>query len=355
MSVGQIIMDAQRIASRVKDLEMLGNALLVEAEGNNRLVESLRQFQDDMDSLNQISNNKSNSEMVNRMQQQNATSSEILKENRELKICIEDYERTLEFIMQKYREHTSSKILESKINFKEVYNEELWLIIREQRAKIREMAVVMQRAASADDDAVHRDMETMSRLRKENQILRELLQISKQFGSASQPIRANEHILVEKGVQTDGADDSADELSLSGASMENFNNNSVISLLPNAVAVANAIVNATSSSSNANTADNVNTSKVTTSHTLGENNNGPLPTSPLPLTDQSVTISFMPPINHPDTVNTTNNANTGSNSVTEAVTNDSSIGYSAPVAGNTASATATTNTTGSVEAPKATT
>ncbi|XP_018783289.1 PREDICTED: circulating cathodic antigen homolog [Bactrocera latifrons] len=349
MSVGQIIMDAQRIASRVKDLEMLGNALFVEAEGNNRLVESLRQFQDDMDSLNQISNNKSNSEMVNRIQQQNATSSEILKENRELKICIEDYERTLEFIMQKYREHTSSKILESKINFKEVYNEELWLIIREQRAKIREMAVVMQRAASADDDAVHRDMETMSRLRKENQILRELLQISKQFGSASQPIRINEHMLEEKGVQTDGADDSADELSLSGASIENFNNNSVISLLPNAVAVANAIVNATSSSSNANTADNINVNKGTTTHTHGENNNGPLPG------DESVTISFMPPINHPDTVHTTTNANTGNTSVIESAATVSSTGCPTPATGNTASATGTTNTTGPVEAPKATT
>ncbi|XP_053957456.1 FGFR1 oncogene partner 2 homolog [Anastrepha ludens] len=349
MSVGQIINDAQRIASRVKDLELLGNALLVEAEGNNRLVESLRQFQDDMDSLNRISNNKSNSEMVNRIQQQNATSSEILKENRELKICIEDYERTMEFIMQKYREHTSSKILESKINFKEVYNEELWIIIREQRAKIREMAVVMQRAASVDDEAVHRDMETMSRLRKENQILRELLQISKQFGSASQPIRVNDHMLEEKGVQTDGADDSADELSLSGASIENVNNNSVISLLPNAVAVANAIISDTPNSTNMNTADNINASKIATLHTVGENNNGPS------LVGESVPISIIPPINHPGALSTTTLITIENATAVDTVANASALSATAPVTGNTSSAVGTANTSGSVEAPKAAT
>ncbi|XP_054744080.1 FGFR1 oncogene partner 2 homolog [Anastrepha obliqua] len=349
MSVGQIINDAQRIASRVKDLELLGNALLVEAEGNNRLVESLRQFQDDMDSLNRISNNKSNSEMVNRIQQQNATSSEILKENRELKICIEDYERTMEFIMQKYREHTSSKILESKINFKEVYNEELWIIIREQRAKIREMAVVMQRAASVDDEAVHRDMETMSRLRKENQILRELLQISKQFGSASQPIRVNDHMLEEKGVQTDGADDSADELSLSGASIENVNNNSVISLLPNAVAVANAIISDTPNSTNMNTADNINASKIATLHTVGENNNGPS------LVGESVPISIIPPINHPGALSTTTLITIENATAVDTVANASALNATAPITGNTSSAVGTANTSGSVEAPKAAT
>lgn len=43
ITVGQIIMDAQRITSRVKDLDALGSSLLVEAEGNNRHIESMRQ------------------------------------------------------------------------------------------------------------------------------------------------------------------------------------------------------------------------------------------------------------------------------------------------------------------------
>ncbi|XP_016964642.1 FGFR1 oncogene partner 2 homolog [Drosophila biarmipes] len=231
LSVGQMIMDAQRMANRIKDLDALGTALLEEAENNNRLVESLRQYQDDIEALNRISNNKTNADMVNRIQQQNINSSEILKENRELKICIEDYERVMELMMQKYREHTVSKVLDSKFSFKELYNERMWQVIREQREKINEMAAVMQRAASVDDGMVQRELQTISQLRLENETLRELLQISKQYGSAQRPIRESDHLLEEKAVQTDSiADDSADDLSISGASVENMNNNSVIQM-----------------------------------------------------------------------------------------------------------------------------
>ncbi|XP_041675505.1 FGFR1 oncogene partner 2 homolog [Drosophila eugracilis] len=251
LSVGQMIMDAQRMASRVKDLDALGTALLEEAETNNRLVESLRQYQDDIESLNRISNNKTNADMVNRIQQQNINSSEILKENRELKICIEDYERVMELMMQKYREHTVSKVLDSKFSFKELYNERMWQVIREQREKINEMAAVMQRAASIDDGVVQRELQTISQLRLENETLRELLQISKQYGSSQRPIRESDHLLEEKAVQTDSiADDSADDLSISGASVENMNNNSVIQMYSSpeqptkAAVVSNSLITA---------------------------------------------------------------------------------------------------------------
>ncbi|TMW42526.1 hypothetical protein DOY81_012394 [Sarcophaga bullata] len=278
ITVGQIIMDAQRMASRVKELDALSSALLEEAEGNNRFVESLRQFQDDMESLNRIANNKSNADMVNRIQQQNANSSEILKENRELKVCIEDYERAMELIMQKYREHTNSKVLESKLNFKEVYNEKLWKIIREQREKINEMAAVMQRAANIDDEY---DTDLIARLRLENKTLRELLQISKQFGSYNRPIRFNEHLLEEKAVQTELAgDESADELSLSGASVENANNNSVIQLNVSAISTASNTIGQP-------VTDNAN---LLTQHSgiVGDNNNTGVP----PLTSPAIETAF---------------------------------------------------------------
>ncbi|XP_064548849.1 FGFR1 oncogene partner 2 homolog [Drosophila montana] len=290
LSVGQMIMDAQRMASRVKDLDALGTALLEEAETNNRLVESLRQYQEDIESLNRVANNKTNVDMVNRIQQQNVNSSEILKENRELKICIEDYERAMELMMQKYREHTVTKVLDSKFNFKELYNERLWQVIREQREKINEMAAVMHRAATADDENVQRELQTISQLRMENETLRELLQISKQFGSAQRPIREGDHLLEEKAVQTDSqADDSADDLSISGASVENMNNNSVIQMYSSPEAASStsntsnnsantASVNAPSAAQPTNTAvDAAAAVAVATveNTNANENNNGP--------------------------------------------------------------------------------
>ncbi|XP_034474465.1 FGFR1 oncogene partner 2 homolog [Drosophila innubila] len=285
LSVGQMIMDAQRMASRVKDLDALGTALLEEAETNNRLVESLRQYQDDIESLNRISNNKSNVDMVNRIQQQNVNSSEILKENRELKICIEDYERAMELMMQKYREHTVTKVLDSKFNFKELYNERLWQVIRDQRDKINEMAAVMHRAATADDENVQRELQTISQLRMENETLRELLEISKHYGSAQRPIRDSDHLLEEKAVQTDSqADDSADDLSISGASVENMNNNSVIQLYSSPELPSNNSANNTASVNASSAAPLTNTVEDATAITVvdaventnaNENNNGP--------------------------------------------------------------------------------
>ncbi|XP_023179118.2 FGFR1 oncogene partner 2 homolog [Drosophila hydei] len=269
LSVGQMIMDAQRMASRVKDLDALGTALLEEAETNNRLVESLRQYQEDIESLNRVANNKTNADMVNRIQQQNVNSSEILKENRELKICIEDYERAMELMMQKYREHTVTKVLDSKFNFKELYNERLWQVIREQREKINEMAAVMHRAATADDENVQRELQTISQLRMENETLRELLQISKQYGSAQRPIREGDHLLEEKAVQTDNqADDSADDLSISGASVENMNNNSVIQMYSSP---ESAISNSNTSNNSANTASVNALSPAQQTNTVGDN------------------------------------------------------------------------------------
>lgn len=281
LSVGQMIMDAQRMASRVKDLDALGTALLEEAETNNRLVESLRQYQDDIESLNRISNNKTNVDMVNRIQQQNVNSSEILKENRELKICIEDYERAMELMMQKYREHTVTKVLDSKFNFKELYNERLWQVIRDQREKINEMAAVMHRAATADDENVQRELQTISQLRMENETLRELLQISQQFGSAQKPIREGDHLLEEKAVQTDiQADDSADDLSLSGASVENMNNNSVIQMY-SSPELGSSASNSSNSTNTAvvnafNTAADAVDSHTESNANANENNNGPV-------------------------------------------------------------------------------
>lgn len=224
ITVGQIIVDAQRMASRVKDLEVLSGGLLMEAEGNNRHLESMRQFQDDLDSLNRIARDKSNADMVNRINQQNPCIREIRQENRELKACLEDHQRALELIMHKYREHTQNKVLTSQINFKDMYNENLWKIIREQADKINEMAAVMQRAASMDDETVHREIEMLTKLKMENQTLRELLQISNQFDSTGKMITPNAHLLEDKAIQTENAVEvCADHESFKSANVANNN------------------------------------------------------------------------------------------------------------------------------------
>lgn len=184
------------------------------------------QFQDDLDSLNRIARDKSNADMVNRINQQNPCIREIRQENRELKACLEDHQRALELIMHKYREHTQNKVLTSQINFKDMYNENLWKIIREQADKINEMAAVMQRAASIDDETVHKEIEMLTKLKMENQTLRELLQISNKFNSTGKIITANAHLLEDKAIQTEcGGSGACAEHDSSTTSANVVNNN----------------------------------------------------------------------------------------------------------------------------------
>lgn len=199
ITIDQIILDAKRVASRLKDREALGDSLLVETDKVNKQIKSQREFRDDIEALNKLAREKSNTQLINIIHQENPHIREIQQENKELRQCLEDHQRVLEHIMTKYREHTQQKIFTTKINLKEIYDGNKNELIRKQAEKIQEMAAIMQKAANIDEENANRDNEYISKLATENQGLRELLQISKQFGS----LRQNILTLEDKGVQTE--------------------------------------------------------------------------------------------------------------------------------------------------------
>lgn len=200
----QIILDAKRIANRLKDREALGDSLLLESESVNKQIESMRQFQDDIDILNKLARDRSNNQLITIIHQENPQIREIQQENRLLKAELEDYQHALEHIMSKYREHTQSKILNTKVNFVEAFskhqqfNERKDEVIRQQTQKIQEMAAVMQRASQLDEEQFNQEQEFLSKLMTENKGLRELLEISHKYGSNGQKI-----LVDSKSTQTD--------------------------------------------------------------------------------------------------------------------------------------------------------
>ncbi|XP_058115744.1 FGFR1 oncogene partner 2 homolog [Anopheles ziemanni] len=202
----QIILDAKRIANRLKDREALGDALLLESESVNKQIESMRQFQDDIDILNKLARDRSNNQLITIIHQENPQIREIQQENRLLKAALEDHQHALEHIMSKYREHTQAKILNTKVNFVEAFTrhhqsadiERRDELIRQQTAKIQEMAAVMQRVSQLDEEKLNHEQEVLSKLVTENKGLRELLEISHKYGSGGQKIMVD-----DKSTQTD--------------------------------------------------------------------------------------------------------------------------------------------------------
>jgi hypothetical protein len=153
IGIEKILIDAKRIAERLKDREAISDSLLVDTENVNKQVESMKQvkveknvrkilsknqflllqFQDDIEVLNKLARGNSNTEMISVLHQENPQIREIQRENRQLKVCIKDHQVALEHIMTKYREHTQREILRTKID----YQPDLKHILKENEVSVK--------------------------------------------------------------------------------------------------------------------------------------------------------------------------------------------------------------------------
>lgn len=182
VTIEQIILDVKRVCNKLKDREALGDSLIVDTESVNKQVEAMKEFQDDIEVLNKLARERSNNQMVHTIHQENPHIWEIQQENRQLKACLEDHQHALELIMQKYREHTQRQIKETKINFTAIQDAHQAQVIQQQAQKIEEMAAVMRRATTVDEDPINTELERVAKLVIENKGLRELLEISQRHG-----------------------------------------------------------------------------------------------------------------------------------------------------------------------------
>lgn len=115
--IEQMILDAKRLANRLKEKENLADVLMSETQEVNYQLDSMRQFQDDLNVLNVLARDRTNHDMIHVIHQENPQIREIQSENRQLKASIEEHQRAIELIMTKYREHTQRQIRETKLDF----------------------------------------------------------------------------------------------------------------------------------------------------------------------------------------------------------------------------------------------
>lgn len=170
ITLEQIILDAKRVANRLKDREALGDSLLVETESVNKQIESMRFYNDDIETLNKICRDNSNAQLINMIHQENPHIREMQQENRELRACLEDHQRALEMIMTKYREHTQNLVIKTRVTIGDVMDTQKNEIILKQANKIEEMAAVMQTASSVDEENMNKENEHLSQLITENKV-----------------------------------------------------------------------------------------------------------------------------------------------------------------------------------------
>lgn len=221
LTVQQLLSDAKRLTGRLRDHDSSTDGIISAAQDVLKEVEAMRQYQEDIESLNKIAHNRPRAQLVLGIQQENRHIRQLQHENKELRAALEEHQNVLELIMSKYRQHMSCLLNSTKIEKDQLMRENT-RVMQDRADKICEMANIMQKSIQIDEENIAKEHETMARLITENRGLREMLEISHHNGSYSNPLAGPR--LVSTGCQTDTEVIKSDEKDPSA-----FNNPSVSS------------------------------------------------------------------------------------------------------------------------------
>ncbi|NP_956249.1 FGFR1 oncogene partner 2 homolog [Danio rerio] len=179
----KVLADAKSLVERLRDHDSAAEILIEQTTLLNKRVEAMKQYQEEIEVLNQVARHRPRSTLVMGIQQENRQIRELQQENKELHTSLEEHQSALELIMSKYREQVFRLLMASKkedptivTQLREQHTNEMQAHIE----KINEMATVMRKAIEVDEGRLCEDEERIKRLELENSGLRELLGISRE-------------------------------------------------------------------------------------------------------------------------------------------------------------------------------
>jgi len=187
LSVAQLLVDAKRLAGRLREHDDSANRVVSNAQETLKAVAEMKNYKEDIESLNDIANQRPRPQLVLGIQQENRHIRALQQENKELRAALEEHQNAIELIMSKYRQHMMCLVNASKID-QNAIKQSKNRMLQDRVDKICEMATVMNRSIELDDRAQSQEQEIMSRLITENKGLREMLEISRRNGSHSDPL-----------------------------------------------------------------------------------------------------------------------------------------------------------------------
>jgi len=199
LTVQQLLTDAKRLSTRLRDHDQTADTLISRAQEVLKQVDAMRQYQEDVDNLNEVAHNRPRAHLVLGIQQENRHIRTLQQENKELRAALEEHQNALELIMSKYRHHVTKLVNTTKPDLSTPPTD--LRLITERTEKVCEMAAVMKEAVRMDEDSSNQQQEMMARLITENKGLREILDISQKNNSTQKvkKIVSNVH----KEVQTE--------------------------------------------------------------------------------------------------------------------------------------------------------
>ncbi|XP_067415380.1 FGFR1 oncogene partner 2 isoform X1 [Emydura macquarii macquarii] len=221
-TIEKALADAKALVERLREHDNAAEALIEQTTALNKRVEAMKQYQEEIQELNEVARHRPRSTLVMGIQQENRQIRELQQENKELRTSLEEHQSALELIMSKYREQMFRLLMASKkddpgiiMKLKEQHSkiemcpcnnpEGLLLISASQHVheapnyglerrqlaanqnelqvhmdQITEMAAVMRKAIEIDEQQGCKEQERIFQLEQENKGLREILQITRE-------------------------------------------------------------------------------------------------------------------------------------------------------------------------------
>ncbi|XP_006003892.1 FGFR1 oncogene partner 2 homolog [Latimeria chalumnae] len=181
-TIEKVLADAKALVDRLRDHDNAAEALIEQTTALNKRVEAMKQYQEEIQELNEVARHRPRSTLVMGIQQENRQIRDLQQENKELRTSLEEHQSALELIMSKYREQMFRLLMASKkedpviiTKLKEQQSKELQVHVD----KISEMAAVMRKAIELDEQPAYKEQERIAQLEIENKGLREILQITR--------------------------------------------------------------------------------------------------------------------------------------------------------------------------------
>lgn len=182
LTVQQLLADAKRLSGRLREHDQSADQLISRAQEVLKEVDAMKQYQEDVENLNEVAHNRPRAQLVLGIQQENRHIRALQHENKELRAALEEHQNALELIMSKYRQHVTRLINSTRID-KNLVNNHKTKMLQQRTDQVCEMAAVMKESVKLDEAANSHQQELLSRLITENKGLRELLDISRKNGS----------------------------------------------------------------------------------------------------------------------------------------------------------------------------
>ncbi|XP_019371255.1 PREDICTED: FGFR1 oncogene partner 2 [Crocodylus porosus] len=182
-TIEKALADAKALVERLREHDDAAETLIEQTTALNKRVEAMKQYQEEIQELNEVARHRPRSTLVMGIQQENRQIRELQQENKELRTSLEEHQSALELIMSKYREQMFRLLMASKkddpsviMKLKEQHSKELQVHVDQ----ITEMAAVMRKAIEIDEQQACKEQERIVQLEHENKGLREILQITRE-------------------------------------------------------------------------------------------------------------------------------------------------------------------------------